>query len=363
MHFCYLTSDCISVFYMSYNTFWSSTLDWIANFAEYTTRIQLEENFGFIQKQYRCYTYCTTNLSAVVMSKKITPTNYCRVFKFKNVQHHKALPDLYHLIPLTALGLAHFSSLCSQDHREVTWAIFPCRYLLGHTKMNENSPWRRLHLLFLLHPSLHTPWHTRTDTSLANLLLGLLCNKAFLWAKNTFCERKRSEIQNASFFFLSICRPPFFLPHKLLWSLFATLYFPPSFSFRGFGESGREALLSLCRFFRFFPGVPLIWKLNDSTQCQNSWGTIPLLLVLVFSAFKKKRKKRNSSFALAKHSREREEEKETQSQSDDYSEVFCWALLNLICPPAQRELFQRRLGKCISINAACVSKLLCCGFP
>lgn len=73
-------------------------------------------------------------------------------------------------------------------------------------------------------------------------------------------------------------------------------------------------------------------------------------------------KKCKSSFTLAKHCQKRGS-KETQSQSDDYSSAFCWALLNLICPPAQKRIFSnRRLREWISINASCVSKSLCCHF-
>lgn len=170
----------------------------------------------------------------------------------------------------------------------------------------------------------------RHHTSLVNLPPGPPDWKKVLFTReNTFCEDKtpiRYETQNASFFCLSVCLPLVALPASLI-TLCHPLAPPPSLS----SDASLRAIeqrLSAFAGFSDFPEVPLIWKLNDSTQCQKSWGTIPELVVqtLFFP---------ESSNTLQ---RERQREK-TQAQSDDYSWEFCWALLNLICPPAQRELF------------------------
>lgn len=158
----------------------------------------------------------------------------------------------------TALGLAHFSSQSSQDHREVTWTIFPCHSVYGNTKMSKNSyAFRRPH--FPVVNSAHGPPQHK---------------KALFTRETTFCEDEtpfRYETQNASFSCSSVCLPPrcfaSFSNHALPLSRHPHIHPPLS------SDAWLRAIehcLSAFAGFSDFPEVPLIWKLNDSTQCQNS---------------------------------------------------------------------------------------------
>lgn len=104
-----------------------------------------------------------------------------------------------------------------------------------------------------------------------------------------------------------------------------------------------EHCLSAFAGFSDFPEVPLIWKLNDSTQCQNSWGTISELAVSTLSAF-------FSLFLRATHCRE------TQAQSDDY----CTLLLSIIefdMSTCTKGTFSKKpLREQILINSNCICK-------
>lgn len=141
--------------------------------------------------------------------------------------------------------------------------------------------------------------------------------KALFTRETTFCEDEtpfRYETQNASFSCSSVCLPPrcfaSFSNHALPLSRHPHIHPPLS------SDAWLRAIehcLSAFAGFSDFPEVPLIWKLNDSTQCQNSWGTISELAVSTLSAF-------FSLFLRATHCRK------TQAQSDDY----CTLLLSII---------------------------------
>lgn len=108
-------------------------------------------------------------------------------------------------------------------------------------------------------------------TPLVNLLPGPL-QQSILWNNTPFVRKRHlleSETQN-TFYFFSICRFLRSSNHS------SPCPFSPS-SDASLGAI-EHCFSVLCR----FPGVPLIWKLSDSTQCQNSWGTIPVLVVPAF---------------------------------------------------------------------------------
>lgn len=148
-------------------------------------------------------------------------------------------------------------------------------------------------------------------------------------------KRHLLDVEYKAFFFLVHLHPT--LPPRL--ASFSNNHSLPLFLQI---ERKRVALLGLCR-FSYFPGVPLICKLNDSTHNPSVSGSG------TFCLMKKKEKKR--------YCQERGIEK-PQPLSDDYSRPFCWALLNLICPPAQREPFSNVFFReKILTNAGCVSKV------
>lgn len=135
---------------------------------------------------------------------------------------------------------------------------------LSFTKMSKNScyppvPSGDPTSLWLIHPT-GPPHHHK---------------KALFTRETTFCEdetRFRYEKQNASFSCSSVCLPPrcfaSFSNHALPLSRHPPPP-PPSLSSDAWLRA-IEHCLSAFAGFSDFPEVPLIWKLNDSTQCQNS---------------------------------------------------------------------------------------------
>lgn len=144
--------------------------------------------------------------------------------------------------------------------------------------------WARIPIKIPPSPT-HTHAHPRIPTVIP---LQLIYSRALSLAlrtfmhKNTLCKEETpfgSKIQNTLFFFVSPLCLSSFSNHSLP-------FFPFPFSLSAHASlRAIEQCFSACAGFSDFPGASLIWKLNDSTQCQNSWGTIPVLAVLAFFAF------------------------------------------------------------------------------
>lgn len=153
-----------------------------------------------------------------------------RVFKVKTSE----VVDL-----ATALGLAHFSSQSSQDHREVTWTIFPCY----------SPKWARIPVtppvpsgdptsLWLIHPTGPPP----------------TTKKPFLPEKPTFVRMRHVlDMRQKTLHFparLSVS-PLVALPASLI-TLCHSLATPTPLSFfRCLVASNRALPLGFCRFFWF----------------------------------------------------------------------------------------------------------------
>lgn len=148
-------------------------------------------------------------------------------------------------------------------------ALFPCCSLQANTNSSQNMP-PHLHV-----PSLSTHWALIPPQLISSWAFGAI--RAFI-RENTLCEYKTLfgyEVQNTSFysFCVHVSPPPFALPLSLI-----TL---PLFFF----SSITRCFISNCIVVQVSPGVPLIWKLHNSTQCQSSRDTILVLLVPAIPAF------------------------------------------------------------------------------
>lgn len=134
-------------------------------------------------------------------------------------------------------------------------------------KNEEEFPIKTPPPISTLPASFHTPQNPSTNSSLGNLRLCPLCNKAFHERKH-FLRRRHLLVPRYKTVHFSSC-----LSVSLLClASFSNHSLPLSSSPFLFLQKQRAtvymARLGLYRFSEF-PGVPLIWKLNDSTQCQK----------------------------------------------------------------------------------------------
>lgn len=152
---------------------------------------------------------------------------------FYYVSHRKPLADVCHLTPPAALGLTHFSERCSQDHREVTRAIFPHHFQCGNTKMIPTEDTHPTH-----------PFCTQQYPSAESLLLNLVMDFIREYTLcQTLLDLRYKMLKFPSCLFLCLSS---FSNHSL-----PLVLLPPFSLFWCFLESERAALLFLCRVYDF----------------------------------------------------------------------------------------------------------------